>query len=107
MKKVLITGANKGIGLEIAKQLAQQGFYVFAASRNLRNGLDAINGLENVEAVQLDVTDDESVKDAFAEISQKTDVLDILINNAGINGIEFVGDVPWRRISLSAMRCIV
>lgn len=94
MKKVLITGANKGIGLEIAKQLAQQSFHVFAASRNLKNGLDAINGMENVEVVQLDVTDDESVKNAFAEISKKTDVLDILINNAGINGIEFVGDVP-------------
>ena len=93
MKKVLITGANKGIGYETAKQLLQSGYYVFLGSRKLDNGLAAIEmlkaeGLNNVEAIQLDVTDDESVKLARIEIGKKTDVIDILINNAGISGSE-------------------
>lgn len=99
MKKVLITGANKGIGLELSRQLAQKGFYIYLGSRSLENGLEAVKtlnneGLKNVEAVQLDVTQQESIDEARAIISKKTEVLDILINNAGINGIEFQGDTP-------------
>jgi NAD(P)-dependent dehydrogenase (short-subunit alcohol dehydrogenase family) len=91
MKTALVTGANKSIGYEVAKKLAQKGIYVFLASRKLKNGLDAANqlkldGLNNVEAIQLDITDDESVKNARAEIGKKTKILDILINNAGIYG---------------------
>jgi NAD(P)-dependent dehydrogenase (short-subunit alcohol dehydrogenase family) len=91
MKTVLITGANKGIGFETAKQLLQKGFYVYIGSRNLENGLQAVEKLKainltNVEAVQIDVTDDNSVKNARTEIGKKTEVLDVLINNAGING---------------------
>jgi NAD(P)-dependent dehydrogenase (short-subunit alcohol dehydrogenase family) len=91
MKKILITGANKSIGFETARQLLQQGHYVYLGSRNPDNGLAAVEklkseGLDQVEAVQLDVTDSESVAAARAEIGRKTDVLDALINNAGING---------------------
>ena len=91
MKKTLITGANKSIGLETARQLLQQGYYVYLGSRTLANGLEAVEslkaeGLIEVEAVQLDVSDEASVKAARAEIGQKTDVLDVLINNAGISG---------------------
>jgi NAD(P)-dependent dehydrogenase (short-subunit alcohol dehydrogenase family) len=91
MKKALITGANKGIGFETAKQLLQKGFYVYIGSRNFKNGLEAVEklkseGLSEVEVVQLDVTDDNSVKTAREEIGKKTDSLDVLINNAGING---------------------
>ena len=91
MKKVLITGANKSIGYETARQLLQQGYHVYLGSRNLDNGLAAVEklkaeGLNEVEAIQLDVTNDESVKAARAEIGKKTEVLDVLINNAGING---------------------
>ena len=91
MKTVLITGANKGIGFETAKQLLQKGFYVYIGSRNLENGLEAVEKLKainltNVEAIQIDVTDDNSVKNARTEIGKKTDILDVLINNAGING---------------------
>ena len=99
MKKALITGANKGIGLEAAKQLAQEGYYVYLGSRDLKNGLEAVEklkaeGLDNIEAVELDVTNQESVNTARAEIGKKTEVLDVLINNAGINGIVFNGDKP-------------
>lgn len=99
MKKVLITGANKGIGFEMAKQLLKKGYYVFIGSRDLKNGLEAVDmlrteGLDNMEAVQLDVTNQQSVDAARIEIGKKTNVLDILINNAGINGIEFNGNKP-------------
>jgi NAD(P)-dependent dehydrogenase (short-subunit alcohol dehydrogenase family) len=91
MRTVLITGANKGIGLETAKQLLQKGFHVYLGSRDLENGLQAVQklklaGLSSVEAIQLDVTDENSVKAARAEIGKKTNALDVLINNAGING---------------------
>ena len=91
MKSALVTGANKSIGFEVAKQLAQNGIYVYLGSRNLENGIDAVNklkaeGIKNVEAIQLDVTNDESVKAARTEIGKKTKELDILINNAGIYG---------------------
>ncbi len=91
MKKVLITGANKSIGYETARQLLQKGFYVYLGSRELENGQKAVEkltaeGLTNVEAVQIDVSNDESVKAARAAIGRKTEVLDVLINNAGITG---------------------
>ena len=91
MKNVLITGANKGIGFETARRLLQYGYYVYLGSRTLENGLAAAEklraeGLTEVAVVQLDVSDTESVKAARAEVGKKTNVLDVLINNAGING---------------------
>ena len=91
MKYALVTGANKSIGFEVARQLAQHGIHVYLGSRNLENGKEAVaklkaEGLNNVEAIQLDITNDESVKAARTEIGKKTKVLDILINNAGIYG---------------------
>ncbi|MGO1787440.1 MAG: SDR family oxidoreductase [Sphingobacterium sp.] len=91
MKKVLITGANKSIGFETARQLLQKGFYIYLGSRSMEKGFAAMEklkaeGLNNVEAVQIDVTDTASVQAARAEIGSKTGLLDVLINNAGING---------------------
>lgn len=91
MKKALITGANKGIGYETARQLLQNGYYVFIGSRDLDKGKVAVEqlkreGMGNVETIQLDVTDTASVAAARQEIGHKTEVLDVLVNNAGING---------------------
>lgn len=91
MKFALVTGANKSIGFEVVRQLAQKGIYVYLGSRNLENGVEAVDklkaeGLNNVAAIQLDVTDEESVINARKEIGKKTEVLDILINNAGVFG---------------------
>lgn len=91
MKTALITGANKGIGFETAKQLLKNGYYVFIGSRNIENGRSAAEQLRNegwgqLEAVQLDVTDEASITEARSSIEGKTAVLDVLINNAGING---------------------
>ncbi|UOQ52916.1 SDR family oxidoreductase [Hymenobacter cellulosivorans] len=91
MKKALITGANKSIGFETARQLLRAGYYVYLGSRDLANGQQAVaqlhaEGLTQVEPVQLDVADVASVSAARQTIGKKTDVLDVLINNAGING---------------------
>ena len=91
MKTALITGANKGIGFGIARQLAREGIHVYLGSRSAANGQRAVDelkseGLTNVESVVLDVNDQASVDAASAEIAGKTDTLDILINNAGIIG---------------------
>ena len=91
MKKALITGANKSIGFETARQLLQKGYHVYLGSRNATNGQEAVDklkaeGLTEVEAIRIDVGDPESIKAARAEIGLKTEVLDVLINNAGISG---------------------
>lgn len=91
MKTALVTGANKSIGFEVARQLAQKGIYVYLGSRNLENGIEAVSklnaeGISNVEAIRLDVTDDKSVQEAREAIGKKNESLDILINNAGIYG---------------------
>ena len=91
MKKALITGANKSIGLETARQLLRLGYYVYLGSRDLPNGQRAADqlraeGLDQVEPLQLDVTDPASIAAARQALGQRTDVLDVLINNAGISG---------------------
>lgn len=87
MKKVLITGANKSIGFETARQLLQQGYFVYLGSRDKANGEEAVaqlkaEGLVNVELLRIDVSNPESVAQAAAQITE----LDVLINNAGILG---------------------
>lgn len=91
MKTVLITGANKSIGFEAARQMAQRGYYVYLGSRDVKNGEQAVaqlhkEGLTQVELVQIDVSDAASIKTAAAAVGQKTTSLDVLINNAGILG---------------------
>ena len=91
MKTVLITGANKGIGFATAKQMAQLGYFVYVGSRDPIKGLDAINklkalGISNVESIEIDVTNINSIKQAKRELGTKIEALDVLINNAGIAG---------------------
>ena len=86
MKSALVTGANKSIGFEVARQLAQKGIYVYLGCRNLERGIETLNKLKAAGLNNVDITNDESVKNARAEIGKKTQVLDILINNAGIFG---------------------
>ena len=91
MKTVLITGANKSIGFETARQLLQQGYYVYLGSRDIKKGQQAVSqlqaeGLNQVEPIEIDVDDIESIKTAREVLGRKTKVLDVLINNAGIHG---------------------
>lgn len=91
MEYVLITGANKGIGFEVAKQLAEKGYFVYLGCRKAENGKAAVNNLQaqnlhNVSFIELDVTSTQSVTKAVTELSAQITHLDVLINNAGIIG---------------------
>lgn len=83
-KYVLITGASSGLGKETAQKLAQEGYKVFAGVRKQedKESLESLN--PNITAVFLDVTNDDSVNNAFATISAATNSLYALVNNAGI-----------------------
>ena len=87
---VLITGGNKGLGLEAARRLGVEGWKVFLGSRDERRGRAAVDELAgaglDVVMVPLDVTSDGSVSDAVQLVRRHTDRLDVLINNAGASG---------------------
>ena len=84
----LITGANKGIGKEIARQLGKQGIAVIIGARDERKGEDAASELrtEGTDAMTLkvDVTQQSTIDGAVLEVEKKFGKLDILVNNAGI-----------------------
>lgn len=89
MKRIaLVTGANKGIGKEIARQLAKRDVHVIMGARDRKRGQAAVDELSkeglSVELVVLDVTNDNSVAAAAKTIQDKHGKLDILVNNAGI-----------------------
>ena len=81
----LVTGANNGIGLQIAKDLAEHGFIVLVGSRNLGRGQTAAKSVgADARAIQLDVTDQASITAAAQHIRDELGRLDVLVNNAGI-----------------------
>ena len=91
----LVTGANKGIGQQIAKDLAGRGLTVLVGSRNLENGRKAAAGIgDKAHAIQLDVTDQASITAAAEHIRKEFGRLDVLVNNAGIAG-EFPPGTPF------------
>ncbi len=85
----LITGANKGIGYEVARQLGERGITVLVGARDAQRGEDAVARLREQGAdahpIQIDVTDPASATRAAAEIDDRFGRLDILVNNAGIS----------------------
>lgn len=87
-KTALITGANRGIGFEVARQLAEKGFHVFLAARHREAGENAASILQkngaNVSFVELDVSDPAGIKRAEREVAAAVDHLDVLVNNAAI-----------------------
>jgi NAD(P)-dependent dehydrogenase (short-subunit alcohol dehydrogenase family) len=106
-KIALVTGANKGIGLEIARQLGRAGITVIVSARDGARGEAAAAALrdEGLDAgfVQLDVTDDASIAQAAAAIAAMHGRLDILVNNAGIGD---PADGPPASASIEAARRI-
>ena len=82
----LVTGANKGIGLQIAKDLVANGLTVLVGSRDLAQGEAAAKSIgSDAHAVQLDVTDQTSIAAAAERIRDEFGRLDVLVNNACIN----------------------
>lgn len=91
MKKVLVTGANKGIGFEIARHLGKSGWQVIMGARSQERAEAAIRqlkaeGIETAGWQHVDLSDNESLEISAAEIGRKHSDLSLLINNAGIPG---------------------
>lgn len=84
----LVTGANRGIGLEVARQLAQKGMTVILGSRDIEKGQAAAKmlAMEGLKVLlrKLDVTEQESIDHLAAQVEEELGRLDVLINNAGI-----------------------
>ena len=86
----LVTGANTGIGFQVAKGLAEHGFTVLIGARDLAKGTAAAEEIgAEAHAVQLDVTDGETIAAAAQHVRDEFGRLDVLVNNAGVS---FVGD---------------
>jgi NAD(P)-dependent dehydrogenase (short-subunit alcohol dehydrogenase family) len=82
----LVTGANTGVGFQIAKALIENNYTVFVGARNLENGINAASQLgNNAIAVELDVTKQKTISAAFEKIQKQFGKLDLLVNNAGIS----------------------
>lgn len=80
MDTAFVTGANRGIGFELAKQLIQNGYYVHATFRNEKGGLESLDQ-SMIMLHRMDVRSDPEVERVFSELSGK---IDLLINNAGV-----------------------
>ncbi len=80
MKTVLITGAYRGLGYEVARQLSERGWQVILTARRKERGSAAAAKLKNTSFLELDITSDSSV----ARAAKKASMLDVLINNAGV-----------------------
>lgn len=85
-KIALVTGANTGVGFQIAKALIKNNYIVFVGARDLAKGKDAASQFgENAIAIELDVTKQNTISAAVEEIQQKFGRLDLLVNNAAIS----------------------
>ena len=84
-KIALVTGANRGIGLEVCRQLAELGYSVVAGSRDLAKGQQAMGKATGIVVQQLDVTDLENVQALAKWVEETYGHLDVLVNNAALN----------------------
>jgi NAD(P)-dependent dehydrogenase (short-subunit alcohol dehydrogenase family) len=100
----LVTGANKGIGKEIARQLGAQGLTVLVGARDLERGEEAATELKasgvNSHAIRLDVTDEASIAEAARRIEEEFGGLDVLVNNAAIAQ----DSVPPSQLDMATLR---
>lgn len=98
MKSVLITGTSKGIGFETALSFARGGYKVFATMRNLEAAVSLQKHIAdeslNVIIYKMDVDSDESVKHCFQSIIKEHGIIDVLVNNAGIERHGSIEELP-------------
>lgn len=86
-RTALVTGANKGIGFEVTRELARLGLRVFLGARNAKAGRAAaekLSGEGDAIFLEIDVSSEKSIRTASDEFARQTDRLDVLVNNAGI-----------------------
>ncbi len=111
-KIALVTGANKGIGYEIARQLGEKGYHVLVGARKAGAGKEAAVSLQKGDAtaefVEIDVSDPASIQKAAKTVATKFDHLDVLVNNAAImedkkNIIEVPDDVFLRTLTTNTL----
>jgi NAD(P)-dependent dehydrogenase (short-subunit alcohol dehydrogenase family) len=112
----LVTGANQGIGLQIAKDLAAHGFTVLVGSRNFERGETAAKEVgPDARAIQLDVTDQASIAGAAERVRNELGRLDVLVNNAAISNTsklpgqsvaEYAATTRPSNVSLDEMRAV-
>ena len=107
-KIALITGANKGIGFEVARQLAKSGWTVLVAARNEELGRRAVATLQaaglDVHLVRIDLDEQQTARSASAAIQAQFGKLDLLVNNAGVSG---KADGPPSKASLSDVETVM
>ncbi|MCF2497660.1 SDR family NAD(P)-dependent oxidoreductase [Dyadobacter chenhuakuii] len=85
-KVALVTGANTGVGYQIAKSLADEGYTVYVGARNKDKGDAAATGIgKQSKAIQLDITDSQSIDAAVSQIQREAGYLTLLVNNAAIS----------------------
>lgn len=103
----LITGANKGIGFEVARQLGANKVRVLVGSRDGERGRKAVTELSaegiDANAITIDVTNQDSISAAAREVEQRIGKLDILVNNAGIG----LDRTPPSELDISALRTVL
>lgn len=80
----VITGGNRGIGLELCKQISEKKWQIYLTARDINKAKQASETLKNCHIIQLDVSDQSSVDEAAKYLSTKEKHIDLLINNAGI-----------------------
>jgi len=104
----LVTGANQGIGLQIAKDLVAHGFTVLVGSRDLARGEEAAKTIEgDARALQLDVTDQASIAAGAKRIRNEFGRLDVLVNNAAISNTRMRPDMSVEVYSKSTRPSVV
>jgi len=83
----VVTGANRGLGKEVSRQLAAQGYTVIVTSRSIQKAQSAVEELKekNLIAAQLDVANPQSIKELSEQLSQQFGRIDVLVNNAAIH----------------------
>ena len=82
MKYAFVTGAGRGLGVGFVDYLLDQGYFVFAGVREIK---EDYKNKENLAYIVCDVSSDDSIQKCFETISSKTDILDLIVNNAGVN----------------------
>ncbi len=102
MKVAIVTGSSSGIGFSTAIMLARNNFYTYASMRSISkaNTIKEIAKKENLplQVIQLDVTDDRSVKDAVNKVLDEKKTIDVLVNNAGYGLIGCVEDISIEEV---------